>query len=148
MAKDNFADLDELNHRAGGVDEEEEGGGEIDFVTLLVVTRKSLIWIVLLILLGLSASYLFIRYTKPVYRSSSVIKLDEQSQAGALGLGGNFGEAVDQQKTLISLSGEVELIKSDLIYSRLKEILNLKVNYYAMGNVLNEELYNNSPFEI
>jgi capsular exopolysaccharide synthesis family protein len=148
MAKDNFAELDELNNRSGSVDVEEEGGGEIDFVTLLVVTRKSLIWIVLLIMLGLSASYLFIRYTKPVFRSSSVIKLDEQSQAGALGLGGSFGEAADQQKNMISLSGEVELIKSNLIYSRLKEALNLKVNYYAMGNVLNEELYNNSPFQV
>ncbi|MGV3641793.1 MAG: GumC family protein [Adhaeribacter sp.] len=148
MAKDNFADLDELNNRTGSVETEEEEGGEIDFATLLVVTRKSLIWIVLLIILGLSASYLFIRYTKPVFRSSSVIKLDEQSQAGALGLGGTFGEAADQQQNMISLSGEVELIKSDLIYSRLKETLNLKVNYYAMGNVLNEELYNNSPFQV
>ena len=143
MAKDNFADLDELNARTGGAEAEEEEGGEIDFATLLVVTRKSLIWIVLLILLGLSASYLFIRYTKPVYRSASVIKLDEQSQAGALGLGGTFG---NDQQNMITLSGEIELIKSDLIYSRLKETLNLKVNYYALGSVLNEELYNNSPF--
>ena len=146
MAKDSFAELDELNSRVDGQDTEEEGGGEIDFITLLVVTRKSLIWIVFLILLGLSASYLYLRYTKPVYRSSSTLKIDEQSQAGALGLGGPLGNAADQN--MVSLSGEVELINSDIIYRDLKDNLNLQVNYYAMGNVLNEELYNNAPFKV
>jgi len=146
MAKDNFADLDELNSRVDGQEIEEEGGGEIDFITLLVVTRKSLIWIVFLILLGVSASYIFLRYTKPVYRSASTLKIDEQSQAGALGLGGPLGDAASNN--MVSLSGEVELINSDIIYRDLKENLNLKVNYFAMGNVLNEELYNNSPFKV
>jgi len=146
MANDSFAELDELNSRVDGQETEEEGGGEIDFITLLVVTRKSLIWIVFLILLGLSASYLYLRYTKPVYRSSSTLKIDEQSQAGALGLGGPLGNAADQN--MVSLSGEVELINSDIIYRDLKDNLNLQVNYYAMGNVLNEELYNNAPFKV
>ena len=147
MAKDSFAELDELNSSVDSQETEEESGGEIDFITLLVVTRKSLIWIVFLIMLGLGASYLFLRYTKPVYRSSSTLKIDERSQAGALGLGGPLGNAAAEQN-MVSLSGEVELINSDIIYRDLKENLNLKVNYYAMGNVLNEELYNNAPFKV
>jgi len=147
MAKDSFAELDELNNSVDSQETEEESGGEIDFITLLIVTRKSLIWIVFLILLGLGASYLFLRYTKPVYRSSSTLKIDERSQAGALGLGGPLGNAAAEQN-MVSLSGEVELINSDIIYRDLKENLNLKVNYYAMGNVLNEELYNNAPFKV
>ena len=146
MALEKFADIDELNSRVADTDSEEESGSDIDFVTLLAVARKSLIWVVLLILMGLAASYLFLRYTKPVYKSSSIIKIDEQSQAGALGLGGPLGDA--SQQAMASLSGEVELIKSDLIYEKLKRKLNLQVNYFAMGNVLNEELYNNSPFKV
>ncbi|MDB5261811.1 MAG: polysaccharide biosynthesis tyrosine autokinase, partial [Adhaeribacter sp.] len=148
MALEKFADIDELNSRVADSESEEEGGSEVDFVTLLTVARKSLIWVVLLILLGLTASYLFLRYTKPVYKSSSIIKIDEQSQAGALGLGGPLGDAAGNQKTMASLSGEVELIKSDLIYENLKRRLNLKVSYFAVGNVLNEELYNSSPFKV
>ena len=146
MAKENFADLDELNSWANSNEEEE--GNEIDFITLFLVARKSIIWIILLILLGLGASYLFIRYTKPVFKSSSTIKIDEQSHAGVLGLEGPLGDAADNNQNIISLSGEVELIKSNIIYQDLKEKLNLEVNYYAIGNVLNEELYNNSPFHV
>ncbi|WP_051359899.1 GumC family protein [Adhaeribacter aquaticus] len=148
MAKEYSADLDELNSKVNIDSEEDEGGGEVDFVTLLIVARKSLIWIVLLILLGLTASYLFLRYTKPVYQSSSILKINEQSEANALGLGGALGEAASNKKNIESLSGEVELIKSNLIYEKLKEKLDITVSYYLVGNVLNEERYKTSPFRI
>ena len=42
--------------------EAEEGGGtDIDFATLFLVIRRSLVWIILLIVLGISASYLYLR---------------------------------------------------------------------------------------
>jgi capsular exopolysaccharide synthesis family protein len=110
------------------------------------VARKSLPWIALLIALGLTASWLFLRYTKPVYQSSSILKIDEKTEAGLLGLGA--GGTVEKRRPGANLSGEVELIKSNLIYRRLKDSLALDVNYYIEGTVLESELYTRSPFKV
>jgi tyrosine-protein kinase Etk/Wzc len=156
MAVNENAELEELIRNATGgaanapvteAEPTDEGGG-IDFDTLLLVARRSLLWLVLLIGLGLTGSWLFLRYTKPVYQSSSLLKIDEKTEAGALGLGGSLGAGVDNQQSINKLSGEVELIKSNIIYRRLRDSLDLNVNYYAEGTVLESELYGLSPFEV
>lgn len=136
---------DELESKYNPLEAEEDtGGSEVDFVILLGIVRKSLIWVILLVLLGLTGAYLFIRYTKPLYQSASTLKIDEQSEAGRLGLGVD----VENQQAIANLSGEIEIIKSNLIYEKLKQKLPLHISYYALGNVLNEELYGNPPFRV
>src|SRR5688572_4344468 len=93
------------------LDSEDSGGSDIDFATLFLVIRRSILWIILLIVLGVSGSYLYLRWTKPVYKSSSVLKIDERSESGMLGLGGKLGEQADARQSAMNLQGEVELIK-------------------------------------
>ncbi|SMB95988.1 capsular exopolysaccharide family [Hymenobacter roseosalivarius DSM 11622] len=148
MAAKEETELEELIRNANGIeteDKEDEGDG-LDITTLLQVARKSLPWIALLIALGLTSSWLFLRYTKPVYQSSSVLKIDEKTEAGLLGLGA--GGSVEKRRPGANLEGEVELIKSNLIYRRLKDSLALDVNYYVEGTVLESELYTRSPFQV
>ncbi|GAB3304566.1 GumC family protein [Hymenobacter tenuis] len=146
MAAKEEAELEELIRNSGAEPDEDEGGG-FDLTILFMVVRKSLPWMLLLILLGLTASWLFLRYTQPIYKSSSTIKIDEKTEAGVLGLG-TIGGAAEKQQSITNLSGEVELIKSDIIYRQLKDSLRLAVNYYVQGTVLESELYKNSPFRI
>lgn len=146
MANKESIVLEELdNNYTSTVEVEEENrSGDIDFIMLLGLIRKSLIWVALLIVIGLVAAFLFLRYTKPLYKSSSTLKIDEQSEAGRLGLDGT----IENQQTLSNLSGEIEIIKSNLTYERLQQKLPLDVSYYAIGNILNEELYRTAPFKI
>ncbi|RDC64997.1 polysaccharide biosynthesis tyrosine autokinase [Adhaeribacter pallidiroseus] len=137
-------ELDNSNYASTIEVEEESRGSDIDFIMLLSLVRKSLIWVALLIVLGLIGSFLFLRYTKPLYKSSSTLKIDEQSEAGRLGLDGT----IENQQNLSNLSGEIEIIKSNLTYERLQQKLPLDISYYAIGNILNEELYRSSPFHI
>ena len=102
----------------------------------------------LLLLLGGTASWLYLRYTKPVYKSSSLLKIDERNEGSALGLAGQMGGAVADKAHITKLAGEVELIKSNIIYRRLKDSLVLDVNYYVQGTVLESEMYGNSPFQV
>ncbi|MEQ9149097.1 MAG: hypothetical protein RLP13_12510, partial [Cytophagales bacterium] len=46
--------------------------GDIDFRRFLLILTKSLIWIVLLLLIAFAGSYIYLRYTIPIYESSSV----------------------------------------------------------------------------
>ncbi|QNF33158.1 polysaccharide biosynthesis tyrosine autokinase [Adhaeribacter swui] len=137
-------ELDNSNYASTIEAEEENRGGDIDFIMLLSLVRKSLIWVALLIVMGLIGAFLFLRYTKPLYKSSSTLKIDEESEAGRLGLDGT----IENQQTIANLSGEIEIIKSNLTYERLQQKLPLDISYYAIGNILNEELYRTAPFGV
>lgn len=161
MAINENIELEELIRNANGgvaspptvsfpgapADEEDEAPG-LDLATLVLVARRSLLWMLLLIMLGVTASWLYLRYTKPVYKSASLLKIDERAEANDLGLGGQMAPAGADKLRGGKLAGEVELIKSGIIYRRLKNSLALDVNYYAQGTVLETELYGTSPFRV
>jgi len=148
MAANENAELEELIRNAGGgeAEVEDDSGAGLDIDTLLLVARRSLLWILLLIVLGIAGSWLYLRYTKPIYQSSSILKIDEKTEAGALGLGGGIGGEI--RPTGNKLLGEIEFIKSNIIYEHLKDSLALDVNYYVEGTVLENELYGLSPFSV
>lgn len=91
----------------------------------------------------LGVSYLVVRYTKPVFESKSILRLQFESEASSLGLGANF-EALD----LNEISGEIELLKSRLFLSKVVEVINMDVSYYYYGDFLIDERYRNNPFEV
>ncbi|MGI4824216.1 MAG: hypothetical protein ACRYFV_23660, partial [Janthinobacterium lividum] len=158
MASSENAELEELIRRTttgtdpslpvsgGSGDDDSDGGSSFDLSTLVLVARKSLPWAVLLVMLGLTASWLYLRYTKPVYKASSVLKIDERSEAGNLGLGALTGNGDGGRGA--QLAGEVELIKSALTYKKLKQVVPLDINYYTQGTVLESELFSVSPFRV
>jgi len=110
---------------------------------LLVILRRSWFWLVVIFITTNTLAYLWVRYTRPVYESSSEIKLELNNEAGQLGLG-TFAEAQD----FSNLSGEIELIRSRLFLRQIIDLLNLKVTYNAYGRVLYDERYENAPFEV
>ena len=116
---------------------------EIDFEKLLTVIRKSWIWIVLILVITNLAAYLVIRWTKPVFESYSDLKLNIKNDANILG----FME-VSEDQNLNSLSGEIELLKSKLFFNKVIETLDLRISYYSVGNILEDEKYNRPPFKV
>jgi capsular exopolysaccharide synthesis family protein len=125
-------------------EEDDATGDGIDFTILAHVARRSLPWVFLLLALGLTGSWLYLRYTKPVYKASSVLKIEEEQKASVLG----FPGASSNDGPSTKLAGEVELIKSELTYNRLKKLVPLDVNYYTKGTVLENELFGTSPFRV
>lgn len=115
-----------------------------DFGKLLFTLRKSLIWIILFVTLSVTTAYLIVRYTKPLYESSSLIKLDFESEATSLGLVNNG----PIQQDLSGISGEIEILKSRLFLSRVAEAVNYDVSYHFYGRYLTAERYRNSPFVV
>ncbi|MBC7919663.1 MAG: polysaccharide biosynthesis tyrosine autokinase [Ferruginibacter sp.] len=124
--------------------EEEEGSlfGEIDLGKLWIVFKRNLFWLFLLPVASLIAAFLFLRYTRPLFKSASSLRLDVKNQSSILGL----QALVPEEGT--DLSGEIELIKSKLVYDEVIKMMNLPVSYFAEGNILDEERYLNSPFRV
>lgn len=132
-------DIIALNNRKDKKEEE-----TIDFGKLLYIFQKS-VWLVLVIFFAsLSIAYLIVRYTKPLYESQSIIKLNFESEANTLGLVANKG----LQKDLNEISGEIELLKSKLFLQRVVDEINYPVSYYTYGTYLVDEKYGNNPIEV
>ncbi|MBY0425263.1 MAG: hypothetical protein K2Q22_06475, partial [Cytophagales bacterium] len=126
------------------LEEDDSFLSNLDFIKFLIVARKNLPWLILILSFTLAASYIYNRYTKAIYESSSIIKLDiKRDNTKLLGIGGASND-VDQSV----LSGEIELLRSNLIYDLALKIIDLRISYYAKGNITYEERYKNAPFEV
>ncbi len=115
----------------------------IDIDKLFVTIRKNSYWILLIFIITNLSAYLTIRYTKDLYESESELKLDVKQDATELGIK-NFVE--DQKLNIIA--GEIELIRSKIFFNRIIDSLELDLSYYAIGKVLNDEMYKRSPFAV
>ncbi|CAN5394645.1 tyrosine-protein kinase [soil metagenome] len=125
-------------------DENEDFLSSLDYEKIFLVLKRSIPWIILIIIATNVLAFLYIRYTKPIFQSHSDLKLDIKSEASLFG----FNNPLENPANFTNLSGEIELIKSRLFYSKVIKILDLDVNYYAYGSILNDERYKNSPFKI
>ncbi|MTI30687.1 GumC family protein [Xanthovirga aplysinae] len=117
----------------------------LDIDKAFSVVRSSLPWILLIILFTNLSAYLIIRYTPPLYESSTELKLAVKDEGVSM-LGFN---ALTESPTYDNLSGEIELINSKLLFNKVIDSLGLDVTYRTdYGNILNEERYGNSPFRV
>lgn len=125
------------------LENEEDLLNAFDFEKFIHIVKKSAIYILLFFIASLTIAYLlFIRWSKPVYQSDSLLKLDVQSEASALGLS-TLGTV-----SIGEMSGEIEILKSDLFLSIVVNEINLDVSYFYYGNFLEDERYQNSPFVV
>lgn len=116
---------------------------DIDFEKLKSIIRKSLPWLIFLLVATNLTAYLLIRWTKPVYESESELKLEFKSKATAFGI----NNLVENQ-SLNHLSGEIELLSSKLFFNKVIDAINIDVSYNYRGNILNDERYRHSAFNV
>jgi capsular exopolysaccharide synthesis family protein len=115
----------------------------IDFNKLKIAFRNNWLWIVIIFFVVNFTAYLFIRYTKNLYESSSELKLDVKQEASEFGI-----KTALEDQNLNLISGEIEIIQSRLFLSRVLDSTALDVSYYSVGRVLNDELYQSLPFTV
>ncbi len=107
---------------------------------LLLIVRRSFIWIVLIFILSVVIGFLYLRWTPLEFEATSVIQLttNNQQSSNLFELSGEFYKE--------NLSSEIELIKSPVFLQRVIDRLPLEITYLAKGRVLNSELYSSTPF--
>lgn len=122
-------------------DTEKDFFESFDLERFWYVLKRSKFWLIGFVLLTTSLSYVYVRYTKPLYNSESIVKLEFESEANVLGL----VEVVNTQERN-EISGEIELIKSKLFLNRVADAAKMDVSYHVYGRYLTDERYRNSPF--
>jgi capsular exopolysaccharide synthesis family protein len=122
--------------------QEKNTAESIDIVKLGLLFRKHYWVLAILLLLPVVGAYLYLRYTKPVFESESELRLEIKKPA-ALSIMPTLDETPGSE-----LSGEIEQIRSRVFLTHVADSLPLKVSYHYEGQVLNNELYRQSPFEV
>lgn len=130
------------NQRAIRVQQSNQEGLDLNKLKIVFLSH----WVLLIAIVAVVniAAYLVIRYTKNLFESTSVLKLDVNEQATEFGIKSSIIE--DQNLNLIA--GEIEIIQSRLFLNRVLDSAGLDVSYYSMGRVLDDELYQSRPFSV
>lgn len=121
----------------------EESNPEIDWLKLKLIIKKSLPWFAAIFTILITVAVLYLRYTKPMYQSSSEIKLDQENQSNALGL-----PQYEQSSNIGLLSSEMEIIQSRLFFNKVIETVKLNPQYFTYGSILVDEKFLNPPFNV
>jgi len=108
---------------------------------MFAVLKRNWLILPVLILLAITMSYLYLRYTKPLYQSKAVIQRSSQDEGKRI----LDIEGFEQEN---KLSEDVELLKSPFLLEEALRNLNLNVSYFAEGDILTEEKYLFSPYHI
>ena len=114
---------------------------EFELGLFLYIFRKSLVWILLVILLSFLASLLYLRYTVPIYESSLILQISSSNTAGKVLKVEDIYENED-------ISANIELLRSKYLLGRAIKSLPLEVSYFNQGQFLTYELYTNSPIDV
>lgn len=112
-----------------------------DIDILRIVIRKNWIWLVLITAVLLSSAFLYLRYTKPVYESKMLIQISNEDQGADVLDFKNIKEDA-------SISREIELLRSEYLFEKAMNRLDLQVSLFAEGDVLTEKRYNQSTFYV
>lgn len=112
----------------------------LDFNKLNIIVRHNWYWLLLIFVLINSIAYLTIRYTKNIYQSESVLKLDVNENATELGI-----KSIVEDQNINLISGEIEIIKSELFLSRVLDSLHIDLSFFTIGRFLKNELYGTQP---
>lgn len=112
---------------------------DVDIVK--IIFRRNWYWLVLIFAIALTSAFFYLRYTKPLYESKTLIQISEENQ-GANVL--DFNNIDDES----SISKDIELLRSQLLFKDAVKSLGLKVSQYAEGDLLTENRYYRSSFDI
>lgn len=111
------------------------GAAYAKILDMLTVFASKWYWFILCLALGLSASYVYLQITPPVYTRSASILIKNDLQAAAANTGMNmFGASVDVNNELFTL-------QSPDIAELTVRNLHLDVNCYAQGRFHEEIIY-------
>ncbi|MEO6902261.1 MAG: polysaccharide biosynthesis tyrosine autokinase [Bacteroidia bacterium] len=113
--------------------------GEFELGLFLFIAKKSIKWILLFFIIAFAGAFLYLRYTPPVFESSSVMQVKSSNQANRV---------LDVENIYVDngLAETVELLRSKVFLKRVVKKLPLDISYFAEGTFAANELYTSPPF--
>lgn len=136
---------DEASNRAASLDSYRERitnfSNEFDLGLFVYIVRRTLVWIITCLLLAFGAAYLYLRYTAPTYASSAMLQLGQSNNAQMVL---KMNDMMEDN----SLQADVQMLQSKFFVAKAVALLPLRVRYFFRGQILTEEYYKHSFYEV
>lgn len=110
-------------------------------IILRTILRRHWLWFSIILAFFFSLAFFYLRYTKSIYESTTLIQIAEQDQGKEL-------LEIENINTKDDISEEIELLRSELLFNNALDKLKMNVSIFAQGNILSEERYLNSGYTI
>ena len=114
---------------------------EFDLGLFVYIVKRSLIWIAMCLLLAFGTAYIYLRYTAPVYASSTMLQLAQTNNAQTVL---KMNEMMEDN----NLQADVQLLRSKFFIAKAVGALPLEVRYFFQGQILTEEQYKQSFYKV
>ncbi|NQX90934.1 MAG: polysaccharide biosynthesis tyrosine autokinase [Flavobacteriales bacterium] len=114
---------------------------EFDLGLFVHLLRKSLVWVLGVLILTFVLSRLYLYYTPQIYEASAILQIQEDDAANKILDVRPIGEEN-------GIDAKVELIRSNLLIGQCLESFPLEVSYYTQGEILSSERYVLSPYRV
>lgn len=101
-------------------------------------------WFVIGIVLSLTLAFLYLRYSTPVYRATSVVMLKDDRKGGALNELATFSDLGLFAGAKNNVDNEIEVLKSRTLTEKTVDKLKLNISYYSEGRVKSFDIYKKS----
>ncbi len=104
-------------------------------------------WLLIGCLVGLTAAFLYNRYTIPKYATESsmmMLSKEDNTVAGVLPSGGSSVLSLEQN----SIQNQIETLKSKRLIEKVIDELDLNISYFLEGKVIAVEVYKDTPVKI
>jgi len=114
---------------------------ELDLALVLYITKRSFWFVLIFFVLSFGTATIYLRYSQPEYQSSTIIQINENSEASQVLQMTKF-ENTGQNK----IAEAIEQIRSKIFLKRVVAKSDIQISYFNEGTFKNNELYNSSPY--
>lgn len=119
-------------------------GFEEEPINYIQLIRKYLAywpWFVVSIVIAITASVLYLRYTDPIYKTEAKVKILSDKDKSNISL--DISKLLN--KSNVNLENDIALFKSYRLSEKVVQNLNLNVSYFGDGKIRSQEVFN-TPF--
>lgn len=106
-------------------------------------------WFIICVILCLGVSFLYLRYTIPLYQATATILVKDEKKGSLESELTAFADLGLMKGVKSNVDNEIEIIKSRSIVKEAVKKLNFNVSYYTEGRIKKIELYGDkSPIDV
>src|SRR5690606_7332767 len=101
------------------------------------------------VFLALVGAYMYLRYSTPLYKTTtSIIIKDSKGRGAASELAAFEDIGLISGMNANSIENEIEILRSKRLFRNVVDKLDLHIRYFSEGNIKTTEVYTGKPFHI
>src|SRR5690606_7504111 len=115
----------------------------------LEVYLRHWFWFIFGVFLALVGAYLYLRYSTPLFKTTtSIIIKDSKGRGAASELAAFEDIGLISGMNANSIENEIEILRSKRLFRNVVDKLDLHIRYFTEGNIKTTEVYSGKPFQV